>query len=943
MRSRVVGILAVAAVVAAGAWLPVAEAIGQEQDEIVVYVATDGEPDAAGTFEDPVSSIAAARDLLAGQTSAESPGAVHIRGGVYPVEETTVFSGAQHSHVTYSAYRGEYVEFTGARTLDTGDFQKLADVSGAQYSSASRLQSSVQDQVYVLDLKAAGIPTGEINKNGFNWVQQPLPPELVVDGASQQLAQYPNGEAKMTRNDLSVSYAPQGARDFFSDKTSNTKTYEQMLQMPGPIFNANSATVRDRFLKWGPPTIWTQQVNQPPHTADPNDTYYVDNSQHETDGWLNGYFGTDWATENLQIYSAADDGFNLRSHYPTMYKATSSGGLFSLVAQNILYELDSAGEYYIDRWNGNDVLYYLPADGTVADKSISLTSLSEPFFTLDGVTGVTFDGVSLNGGTGVGMQLLDCESCTIENSEFSRFSLDAIRIGEDNKELTALAEFQTRRGGHDNRVLNSAFHDRGGGGVWLTGGDRDSLERGDSLVSGNEFWNISKLSLANYTPAIVLAGVGNTASNNYVHDTPHLALQIFGNDMLVTQNRFENVLTDGKDMGAIYSGRDFTYLGNEISYNTFTGIQGDRRWAIYLDDGMSSMNIHHNLFESGSEAVYINSGRASRVTDNVFLDHDFMGFELSFRTKHGATLPVPNQNVHVERFNDMLKAGDGSGFTNTQQNIDIWLAHYADDYPDLAEWYWPTRPDGTACQAIDTNTCTVAAAYENPNSLLVPAGTQIARNVRINTSDEPGGQTWPESWRFTEFGYDHYNPGLNTIQAAADTPEEIGFDRDTRRFAASSTLATTEHFGPEWIEEWNNGFPADAAPVAGELRSTAANKCLDVVGQSTQNWTPLQVWSCWGGANQQWTHTADGELTVYSGGSLKCLDASGSGTSAGTEVIIWTCHGRANQRWELNPDGTVTGVQSGLCLNLVNGATANGTRVNLWDCNGGASQRWTPS
>ena len=783
--------------------------------ENVVYVATDGKPGAAGTLADPVPSVAAARDLLAAHTSKDSPGVVYIRGGVYPVSETTLLKGPEHSYVTYTAFKDEKVEFTGSRTLAGNDFQKLTDVSGAQYSSASRLQDAVRDQVYVLDMKRAGIPTGEINKNGFNWVQQALPPELVVDGATQRLAQYPNGDAKMTASDLTVSYAPQGARDFFSDKTDNTKTYEEMLQMPGPIFDAKSPEVKARFLEWGPPTVWTQQVNQPPHSSDPNDPYYVDNSQHETDGWLKGYLGTDWAAENLQIYSVAEDGNDIRSHYPTMYRANSSGGLYRLVAQNILRELDVAGEYYIDRWNGSDVLYYLPADSTMAGASISLTSLSEPIFTLDGVTGVTFDGIDLHGGTGVGMQLLDCESCTIRNSEFSNFSLDAIRIGEDNKELTALAEFGTRRGGHDNRVLNSSFHDLGGGGAWVAGGDRDSLERGDNVVKGNEFWNTSKLPLKDYTPAITLAGVGNTASQNYIHDVPHMALQIFGNDMRVAHNRFENVVTEAKDQAAIYSGRDFTYLGNEIAYNSFTGIQGDRRWAIYLDDGMSSMNIHHNLFESGTEAVYINSGRASKVTDNVFLDHEYAGFELSFRTKHGVTLPVPNQKVHVERFNDMLKPGDGSGFTNTPENVATWLKHYAKDYPDLADWYWPTKPDGTPCQKVDADTCTVEAVYENSDSLLVPAHTEIARSVLINTPDDgPGGETWPENWRFTDYDYEHYNPAIHTIKVAASTPEDVGFDRDSRMFSASSPLARNPDFGRDWIAEWNEGF-SENGKVAG--------------------------------------------------------------------------------------------------------------------------------
>ena len=46
----------------------------------------------------------------------------------------------------------------------------------------------------------------------------------------------------------------------------------------------------------------------------------------------------------------------------------------------------------------------------------------------------------------------------------------------------------------------------------------------------------------------------------------------------------------------------------------------------------------------------------------------------------------------------------------------------------------------------------------------------------------------------------------------------------------------------------------------------------------------------------------------------KCLDANGKGTTNGTAVIIWDCNGQANQQWNVNSNGTITGVQSGLCL-----------------------------
>ena len=42
----------------------------------------------------------------------------------------------------------------------------------------------------------------------------------------------------------------------------------------------------------------------------------------------------------------------------------------------------------------------------------------------------------------------------------------------------------------------------------------------------------------------------------------------------------------------------------------------------------------------------------------------------------------------------------------------------------------------------------------------------------------------------------------------------------------------------------------------------------------------------------------------------------------------------------VNADGTVTGVQSGLCLDVNGAGTANGTKVQLWTCNGGSNQQW---
>ncbi|GAA2153962.1 hypothetical protein GCM10010403_17170 [Glycomyces rutgersensis] len=128
---------------------------------------------------------------------------------------------------------------------------------------------------------------------------------------------------------------------------------------------------------------------------------------------------------------------------------------------------------------------------------------------------------------------------------------------------------------------------------------------------------------------------------------------------------------------------------------------------------------------------------------------------------------------------------------------------------------------------------------------------------------------------------------------------------------------------------------------SGQLRGTASGRCVDVPNQSTTDGTQVQIYDCWTGANQRWTYTTAGELSVYSGTTRKCLDASGGGTANGTAAIIWSCHGGTNQKWNLNANGTITNRQSGLCLDVSGAATANGSKVQLWSCHGGTNQQWT--
>ncbi|MGH3415405.1 MAG: endo-1,4-beta-xylanase, partial [Actinocrinis sp.] len=129
--------------------------------------------------------------------------------------------------------------------------------------------------------------------------------------------------------------------------------------------------------------------------------------------------------------------------------------------------------------------------------------------------------------------------------------------------------------------------------------------------------------------------------------------------------------------------------------------------------------------------------------------------------------------------------------------------------------------------------------------------------------------------------------------------------------------------------------------TSGPLHAVGAGKCLDDPNSTTTQGTQQQIYSCNGQANQTWTHTSSGALSLTVGGQTLCLDANGAGTTNGTKAIVWACNGQSNQQWNLNSNGTITGAQSGLCLDVTGKSTANGALVELWACNGGSNQQWT--
>lgn len=118
-----------------------------------------------------------------------------------------------------------------------------------------------------------------------------------------------------------------------------------------------------------------------------------------------------------------------------------------------------------------------------------------------------------------------------------------------------------------------------------------------------------------------------------------------------------------------------------------------------------------------------------------------------------------------------------------------------------------------------------------------------------------------------------------------------------------------------------------------------ANKCVDIAGDDTaKNTGPAQIWDCQSWAeDQHWVHYADNTLRTMG----RCLDISGNNTANWTPVQLYDCNRCPCQQWIARADGSIFNPQSGRCLDAKYGGTDNGTALQIYDCNNTPAQTFT--
>ncbi|MFF5155294.1 ricin-type beta-trefoil lectin domain protein [Streptomyces sp. NPDC000348] len=203
--------------------------------------------------------------------------------------------------------------------------------------------------------------------------------------------------------------------------------------------------------------------------------------------------------------------------------------------------------------------------------------------------------------------------------------------------------------------------------------------------------------------------------------------------------------------------------------------------------------------------------------------------------------------------------------------------------------------------------------------------------------------------------------GEEVAQASAEWQQEIASQATQRQQILSANVTATKALqdgtfilgqvlGQSWLADyatrWQDYWSAGGVGWIGDSQVTievpgAQGSCLDVAGGGKTNGTPVQIYTCSGGAAQQWTlEGSEDDLHLRNVGSQKCLDVAGNASANGTKIQIYDCYKSEGQSWQGDPRATapLKSVSTGKCLDL--SAFTKSTDARLWDCKNAGSQKF---
>mgnify|MGYP005624110229 FL=1 len=538
------------------------------------WVGPNGNDAGPGDEARPFATLERARDavraLRTARPAAQKEGiTVWLRGGFYEREATFELderdSGSADAPVVYRAVDGERPRLSGGRRIPGNAFRPVVDEAVVQ-----RLDVTVRDRIRVCDLRELGITEfGELSRATFNG--GPML-ELFVNGKALPISRWPNGREWATYGKVIDA----GSRPRWQEKPERPGTLE---------YNG------DRPKRW----------------------------QNATDVWLHGYWAFDWYDDVLKVAKLDTEARRITFTTPHTYGLKSKRRYAAL---NLIEEIEQPGEWVLERASGK-LFLYPPA--SLDDAEIVVSMVGGPLLRMRKTQHVVVQGLTFEYGRGNAVEMLGgvrnlLAGCTIRNMGTSAVSIRPADVKSDGHLRVETGDRLVD--GRENGVQSCDIYNVGTSGISLSGGDRRTLTPAGHFAINNDIHHYSRRKRTN-CPAIGLAGVGQHAAHNTVHDAPHCGINYGGNDHVIELNELSRLCWETGDVGAIYTGRNWTFRGNVVRHNFIhhtiaPGQVGSM--GVYLDDSHSSTTIAGNVFYQCDYAAFIGGGRDNVVENNIFVD-----------------------------------------------------------------------------------------------------------------------------------------------------------------------------------------------------------------------------------------------------------------------------------------------------------------------------------
>ncbi|MGL6195565.1 MAG: right-handed parallel beta-helix repeat-containing protein, partial [Thermoguttaceae bacterium] len=339
------------------------------------------------------------------------------------------------------------------------------------------------------------------------------------------------------------------------------------------------------------------------------DSEQLDRWKNEPDLRLHGYWFWDWAEDYGKVDSIDTEAKKIKMQEP--YHGYGYHDDFRYYAENALCELDTPGEWYLDR-DTETLLWFVPEKvDTKTFNGVRISCFDAPFMLeIRDASNIIVSDLSFWESRDSGIKIENSTNCVL--SKVGIFS-----VGRNGIDIS---------GGYHNGVSECSLVALGAGGMTISGGDRKTLTPGNHYVQDTLVLWFSVLK-PTYTPAVLLSGCGHRISHCMFGDSGSSAMRLEGNDFLIEYNRIEKVVNESDDQGGIDTWYNPSYRGITIRYNYWKDITGGTKCGaagIRLDDMISDVTIYGNVFENCGSALFgavqIHGGKDNIVENNVMLD-----------------------------------------------------------------------------------------------------------------------------------------------------------------------------------------------------------------------------------------------------------------------------------------------------------------------------------